>query len=115
MELALEELESSFTSCQDEFKRMLQLQCNLLGGRVESAVVCDACGELSAELKCDYCERYFHTLCLDPPSMSVGDIQNGGLWSCISCGEENEVMLLSFRVLILNRQQVSLPRLPHPP
>lgn len=91
VELAIEELQSSFTDCEDELKRMIQLQSDLLGGRAGSTITCDLCGEIGAELKCIYCERFIHSLCLDPPALRPSDIPYGGRWNCLSCGEENQV------------------------
>ncbi|GMH33587.1 hypothetical protein BSKO_01421 [Bryopsis sp. KO-2023] len=91
VESAVEELESSFPDCEDELRRMLQLQSDLLGGRAGSNITCDLCGEIGAELKCTFCERFIHSLCLDPPSLTLSDIPFDGKWTCLSCGENNQV------------------------
>ena len=46
--------------------------------------------ELGATLKCAYCERLFHSLCLRDPAVAEEYLPSGK-WACPCCGEEQQV------------------------
>ena len=46
--------------------------------------------ELGGTLKCAYCDRLFHSLCLRDPAVTDEHLP-GRKWACPCCGEEQQV------------------------
>lgn len=50
--------------------------------------LCDSCGGPTAPLKCQGCERRFHTLCLRNPALTVKHLPDKA-WECPCCGKKH--------------------------
>lgn len=61
------------------------LKCN-------TGLLIDICLDAGACLACVECERAFHTLCIHPPALKPNDLPEG-VWTCVSCGFQNKVLI----------------------
>lgn len=53
--------------------------------------MCHACGAPKALLKCDGCDRRFHTLCLPVPALTEDHLPNKDKWTCPCCDSTSMV------------------------
>ena len=91
MDSAIEEIQTSSDDYLTEMQRMVQLQGDLLDNESKDSVLCNLCGEAGADLRCLYCERFCHPLCLRPPALTIRDVPGDAAWCCPCCGEKNKV------------------------
>lgn len=84
-----EELESSSTDPAQEAARMASLYERHTRAS-QSFARCYACQGAEAQLACSTCRRWFHTLCLEYPSLGPQFVP-AQRWVCPGCKTEQQV------------------------
>jgi len=89
---AINELDYSFANVTAELDR-LQPFAHIQEAKEGplNPEMCSCCGEYSSQLRCDGCDKGWHSICLNPPTLKRFETNEADRWTCPFCRCLNKV------------------------